>query len=115
MARPQNSSRGLFAKKRVDVPVSGGMMFEDYSTSSDLLTASGTGLKLAGGLAISGKTSYITENSTGFAFPTVAAKPSARSAAKWTFLTDSTGRNAILVNTTGTTWKFLNVTSVIPT
>lgn len=144
MARPQNSARGFFSKNKVSVndvisvAASQGIVFDDYASgASDLLTASATGLKVAGGIALSGQTSYatqnstgvklptglalsaqtsyITQNSTGFAFPAKTGLPSARSAAKWAFLTNSTGTNAVMVNTTGTTWKYLNVTTVLPT
>ena len=65
MPRPQNSPRGLFAKQRVSVPVSKGVMFEDYSTSADLLTANSTGLISAAGVKVSNKAGgQLTADST---------------------------------------------------
>lgn len=85
MSRPQNSPRGLFSKQQVETDK----------------------------IVIGPRT--IQANSTGFIFQAQAAKPTTRTAAKVTLLTNSTGQNAVLVNTTGTTWKYLSVTSVLPT
>ena len=65
MAHPQNSPRGLFAKGRVHVG-SSGVFFTGYSTTTALLDANSTSLKVTGGIQVSGKTtSKITGNSTG--------------------------------------------------
>ena len=111
---PLNSPRGLHAKKNYRVTASGGVMFDDYSTSTDLLSADANGLVVAGKVKVS-NAQAIGANSTAFVFAAAAAKPSTRSAAKWGFITNSTGENGILINTTGATWKFANVTSVLPT
>ena len=110
----RNSPRGLFAKKRFVVTPSGGVQFNDYSATVDLLTADSTGLRVAGQLRVSGQ-KRIGANSTGFIFTAAASKPAVRSASKWAFITNSTGVNGILINTTSTTWKYANVTSVLPT
>lgn len=115
MARAQNSSRGRFTKKAVDVAASGGILFSDYSTSSNLLTSNTTALVVAGQVRVN-NAKYIGANSTGFLFSVKAAKPTTRTAGyNWTFITNSTGVSGISVRTTGTTWKYLNVTSVLPT
>jgi hypothetical protein len=101
MAHPQNSPRGLFAKDRIDI-------------GSHNLTDNSTATIFSGQIQVSA-TGYIGANSSGYIFTSEAALPDARSSAKWTFITNSTGENAIAVNTTGTTWKYLNVTTVIPT
>lgn len=123
MARYQNSPRGAFSKKYIDI---GGQAIQ---------AASATGLQLPAGLALSGKTSYMTQNSTGVVFPgavqvsakkyisanstaiilsTVAAKPATDNGAAFTMISNSTGV-ALAVNSTGVTWKYLQVTSVQPT
>ena len=126
MAKPLNAPRGYHQFIRVDV---GG---------AQLTADSSNNLKLSAGLLLSGKTTEAaTQNSTGFLFPdevrlsglryvganstafkytTEAALPSTDGGNyKWTYIVDSTGRAAVAVNTTGTTWKYLNTTSVFPT
>lgn len=107
MPRPQNSPKGLFSKNSFRIV--------DASGNAITLTANSTALLLDKGIRLN-SAGYIRSNSTGFSFTAQAAKPSTRTAGyRWTFIQDSTGRCAIAVNTTGTTWKFLNVTSLIPT
>jgi hypothetical protein len=101
MARSQNSPRGLFAKWQYRVPVGKGMLFDDYSTSNNLLTANSTGLKVRGGAFIA------TNVST--ALPTSEDKGIAMQ-----LISNSTGV-ALVVNSTGTTWKYLNTTVNQPT
>ena len=113
MAHPQNSPRGLFSKPLL-IPTGKGVKFNDYSASSDLLTADSTGVVVAGKVKVSGS-KRVGANSTGFIFDAASAKPATRSSAKWGFITNTTGVNGILLNTTGTTWKYVNVTSVLPT
>ncbi len=64
VARPQNSARGNVAKAKFIIPTGGGIRADDYSTSSDLVSANSTALKLAGGLGLSGQAVYLTANST---------------------------------------------------
>lgn len=114
MAHPQNSFRGLHAKTQYRVGASG-VIFEDYSATTALLDANSTALLVAGQVRVSGA-GYIGANSTGYLFTAETAKPSTRSAGyNWAFLTNTTGVSAVMLRTTGTTWKYLNVTSVLPT
>lgn len=111
---PQNSPRGLFAKKRLVVG-SDGLAFTSYANSTSLIAANSTGLTVAGGVRLNGAR-YIRANSTAYLFTAQAAKPSTRTAGfNWTFITNSTGVNGIALRTTATTWKYVSVTSVLPT
>jgi hypothetical protein len=132
---PQTTPRGLWAGAYV--VSSDGMFFSPYSTTTALVDSNSTALLVAGGVRVSGQANamltgnstgllvagqvrvsgqkYVGANSTGFIFTAAAAKPSTRSAAKWAFITNSTGVNGISICTTGTTWKFVNVTTVLPT
>lgn len=103
--RPQNSPKGLFIKRQLGVTNSTGNVTN--------LTANSTGLVLDKQIKLS-NAQQLGANSTGFILGSRANKPATRSSAKIAQLTDSTGRNAVMVNTTGTTWKYLNVTSVLP-
>jgi hypothetical protein len=136
MARAQNSAKGRFTKKSMVVPTGGGLIFGAYgSGASNLLAGNSTGLTVAGGVRLSGQANAtltgnstglivaggvkvanqktVSANSTGWIFTAAATKPATRSAAKIAFLTNSTGKNTIMVNTTGTTWKYLYLTSAI--
>ena len=66
--RGQSSPRGLWAHSIV-IPPSGGLYHADYSKTTAILTAAASGLKLAAGLALSGETDYITQNSTALRVP----------------------------------------------
>lgn len=122
MPQPQNSPRGSFGKKKITIGDSN-------------LQANSTGIYLSAGLALSGKTAMATQNSTGVIFPdqiqinaaryinanstafivtAEATLPTTDNGAAFTIISNSTGV-AIAVNSTGTTWKYLNVTSVQPT
>ncbi len=97
----QNSPRGLFAKERIDV-------------GSNQVTGNSTALVLSQGVKIS-DAQTLTGNSTGIVHgDPEAALPSTDEGAAWTIISNSTGV-ALAINTTGTTWKYLNVTSVQPT
>ena len=112
MARAQNSARGRFQKNVIAFPTSMGVVFNAYSESSNLLTGDSTGLVVAGAVKVSNK-KYVSANSTGFIFSAAAVKPTTRSTSKWAFITNSTGVNSLAINTTGTTWKFVDMTSVL--
>jgi hypothetical protein len=112
VAHPQNSPRGLFVKNSFAIPAGKGLQFDDYSASANLLTADANGLVLAGGVKVSNQ-KLLKANSTGLILPTASAKPSTDSDSKFVLVLDSTGRANIAVNTTGTTWKYMTVTSVI--
>ena len=87
---------------------------------TDIITQNSTALFLASGLALSGEaTDIITQNSTAVALPSgltlknLTAAPGTRYApGSVVFIANSTG-NMIAVNTTGTSWTYLNVTSVL--
>jgi len=125
MAHPQSSFRGLFAKKRIDI---GANQLTGDSTSLILnagikvsnaaggaLTANSTGLIAAKGVKISNNL-MLTANSTGCVGSADAgsALPGAVSDNVFQIGSNSTG-SWLAVRTTGTTWKYLNVTAVLPT
>lgn len=135
--RPINTPRGIFVKDNIGISANSGngFYFFGYSTTTVLVSANSTGLTVAGGVKVSGQANatltgnstgvvvagavrvsnakYISANTTGFVFTAAATKPSTRSASKWAFITNSTGVNSIAVNTTGTTWKYLSLTSTL--
>ncbi len=102
MAHPQSSPFGLFAKQRIDI-------------GSSQLTYNSTGLVLSGGIKISAL-QMLTADAVGIIHGNaVAALPgSVDGGNQWTLVSNSTGV-AFAVNTTGTTWKYLNVTVLQPT
>lgn len=111
--RPQNSAKGNFAKQKIVIPVGYGVQFEDYSATADAITASASGLKFAAGIALSGQTKYLTANSTAtLIIPTVTAIPTARVVGGLAFVSNSTGK-MLAYHSTGTTWAYLNKTSVL--
>jgi len=127
MAHEQNSPRGLWAKKRIDIVGSSSDTITGNSTGIVLgagikisnqanatITGDASGIVVAGAIKISNKKS-ISANATGLILPTSAAILTTRSSCKFAVLTNSTGQNAVLINTTGTTWKYVNVTSELPT
>lgn len=85
----QNSAKGTFAKDKVTAVDTLGI------GSSQTLTEDAT----SGGLVFGNPASAIPSNDAGAALQ---------------LISNSTGV-ALAVNTTGTTWKYLNVTSVQPT
>lgn len=90
MARGQNTPRGLFLGKSIK--------------AGTVITGS-TGVYV-------NSAQYLTANSTGLVMPSRTALPSTRSSCKVVFITNSTGKNYIGINTTGTTWRYMSVTSV---
>jgi hypothetical protein len=89
-------------------------------TSAYAITQNSTGVMLKGGLALSGKatTLAITQNSTAVIFPvgirlTKVALPSGRRGPGCVVMVSNSTGNLLALNTTGTTWKYLNVTSVL--
>lgn len=93
MAHPQNSPRGLFAKRQVRLGDSSG-------NTLDLTND-------ANGLIVSG--AQFKSDSAASALP-----GNVDAGAAFRLISNSTGV-ALGVNTTGTTWKYLNVTSAQPT
>ena len=112
MTHPQNSPRGLHSKKKYEVGAEG-VIFTDYHATNALLDANSTGLLIPAQIRIGGAR-YINANSTGFVVTAEAAIPTTDEGAAFTIISNSTGV-AMAVNSTGTTWKYLNVTSVQPT
>ena len=97
---PQNSPRGLFSKKQVDIAEDGGVYVHDYSTNTAVVAANSTGPIFAGQMTFTDAASSLPGN--------VDAGIAVR------LVSNSTGV-AIALNTSGTAWKFLNVTSAQPT
>jgi hypothetical protein len=98
---PQNSPRGLFVKSGA------------ISLGGQSVTGNSTGMTLAGGLALSGKTKFLTANSTATVIiPTVTTKPAARVVGGLCFVSNSTGK-MLAYHSTGTTWKYASATSVL--
>ena len=134
---PQNSPRGLFAKNKVlvgnaglaltgdstAISVSGGVRLSGNSTG--LITHNSTGTLVANGAIESGGaiTSAGNVSINGFSIAggsTALTGPDAALPGDWStgsinFGVHSTGAGYIAVRTTGTTWKYLNVTVDIPT
>lgn len=88
-----------------------GIRLSDGTNTLDL-SVDASGLIVPGQVTLN-SSKYISANSTGFIFQHAAAVPSTRSSAKLIQLTDSTG-TAFVINQTGTTWAYLNTTSVRP-
>ena len=84
----------------------------DGTGNDTVITNDSDGLSLDGALTLSDD-KYINANSTGFFFEFATSVPSTRSDAKFLQITDSTG-TAFVINQTGTTWVYLNTTSVRP-
>jgi hypothetical protein len=98
---PQNSPRGLFIKAT------------SLQVGTQVISGNTTGLTLAGGLALSGKSKFMTANSTATVIiPTVTTKPAARVVGGLCFVSNSTGK-MLAYHSTGTTWKYASATSVL--
>ena len=108
---PQSSPRGLWARSAIQVD---DVYFNDYSVNTSLLSDDSTGLVLAGGVKVS-DARYITANSTAYTLTAESSLPgNVDGGAAFTLISNSTGV-ALAVNSTGTDWKYLNVTSAQPT
>jgi hypothetical protein len=114
--RPQNSLRGSFTKQWLVIPTGSthGIIFSDYNPTTPLIKGNSTGIVVNGRVKVN-NAQTIGANSTGFILSSQTTKPATRTAAKIALITNSTGVTALAVNTTGQTWKYFNVTSVIPT
>lgn len=106
-----NKANGYITGDTTGVVLNAGLKVSNKANA--VLTGNSTGIVTNAQIKVANKL-YFSANSTGFIFGTKTAAPSARSSAKVAFLTNSTGANAVMVNTTGTTWKYLNVTTVLP-
>lgn len=101
MARSQGTPRGRMVK--------GAFAIGSYG-----LTTNSTGIVFSGGVKLS-SAQGLSGNSTGIIFNNPeAALPETDNGAAITLISNSTGV-ALAVNSTGTTWKYLNVTSIQPT
>jgi len=130
MARAQNSPRGLFAKDRVDV---GAQQLTDGTTylnlnngvrisgaAGGLLTAAASYLNVPVGIRIGGAagglltaTAALLNVPAALQLTATAVNSTARiGPGAMRFVSQSTGK-MIMLNTTGTTWTYLNVTSVL--
>ena len=81
-----------------------------------VMTGNATAVVFNGGVKIS-NAQTITANSTAYIFTSESALPGnvALTGAGLAMIQDSTGRVALAINSSGTTWKYLNVTTKIPT
>ena len=117
--------------------LSGGIALSGEET--DVITQDSTAVIVAGGITLSGQASslaitqdatavsvpgqlkvggarYVGGNSTAYLFTAEAALPETDGGTfKWTFIVNSTGVAGIAINTTGTTWKYVRMTSEINT
>lgn len=125
MARPQNSPRGLFSKSSLAIGAatitanstgvalfSGGVKVSNLAT----LTGNSTGnLVLSGGVKLN-NVQTLRANSTGSLVvgAPLAAKPSNDQGIAFGIVSNTTGVG-IVVNSTGTTWKWLSTTATQPT
>jgi hypothetical protein len=125
MAHPQGTNRGYIAKQRIDVgkaqstyDSTGNVKFNAglaLSGGSDVITQDSTGnVAITDGIKISGQTSAVTQSANGLIIPVVTSAPTGRvHNGTIAVLQNSTGQ-AVMLNTTGTTWKYLNVTDAQP-
>jgi len=85
------------------------------SGRTEVITQDASGVNLPGAISLSGQSGLITQSSTGVVLPTVTTIPSARAGnGTLSVISDSTGQ-CVVINQTGTTWVYLNITSVRPT
>ena len=100
---------GLLTATATELVLPGGVKVSN--AVGGLLTANATDLLCPGGVRISGAR-ILRANSTGFVAATVeTALPETDNGAAFTVISNSTGV-ALAINTTGTTWKYLSVTSI---
>ena len=82
---------------------------------ANAITQNSTALILPGQVQVNAAR-YIGGNSTGYLFTSEAAAPDTDGGDyKWTLIVNSTGVAGIAINTTGTTWSFVRMTSEINT
>lgn len=126
MAHPQTTPRGVWAAKKylvgsseitfdsTGLVLSAGIKISD--AAGGVLTANATELILPGAIKIS-NVYALSADSTGIVFDDpIAGLPGAiDGGAQLAGILNSTGNFAIGINTTGTDWKFLLTTSILPT
>jgi len=116
----QNSPRGLFIKQNIGIAEGGGLFLDDYSTRTAALTASTTGVQFAGGIKLSatskglisasGPGLSLVGSSIVFSAPGGSIPGNVDRGGGVTIMSNSTGV-ALCLNTTGTTWRYIEVTS----
>jgi len=113
--RAQNPAKGLLTKNRYKLSAGGQIWAGDYSTSAKALDFDSTGLVLAGGVKVSNKQT-LTADSTGIVFgnPVSSLPGSVDGGVQVAAGSNSTGV-FLAINSTGTTWKYFNVTVNQPT
>ena len=103
--KPQMYFRGLVTTRKLIIGSSGNTAGLTVDSTAVLLSV---GVKLNNSQTLTGNSTAIVHGNP------ESALPSTDNGAAWTIISNSTGV-AVAVNTTGTTWKYLNVTSVQPT
>jgi len=105
MAHPQTTPRGVIAARLIQL--------NDTSGNSTNLTQDSTGVVLSGGVKLN-SARIITANSTAYTLTAESVLPgNVDGGVAFTIVSNSTGV-AMAVNTSGTTWKYLNVTTKQP-
>lgn len=92
-----------------------GLRLSDGTNTVDV-GADANGMTVAGKITLNSANSglSLSANTTGYIPEAVSAVPSTNTDALLTFISNSTG-NYAAINQTGTTWYYLNVTTVAPT
>ena len=117
MSHPQNSARGLLAKELIELTNATltAATVTTLTVGDATITDGGTDIQFSTGIDLSGGKRYIRGNTTGLMVEPIAAIPTAKDAGACFAVVSNSSGVAIVVNTTGTTWKYLNVTSIQPT
>jgi hypothetical protein len=115
VGRAQNAAKGGFQKQKITLVDSGQIYFTDYSNTTAVMTADSTGAVFEAGIKISDKQG-LTANSTGLVFgnPDGSLPGNVDNGVLFGLISNSTGV-AAFINSTGTTHKYLNVTTLQPT
>ena len=113
--RAQNAAKGFFQKQKVVIIEGGELYFADYSNTTAAMTGDATGVVFEAGIKISDKQG-LTANSTGLIFgnPDGSLPGNVDNGVLFGLISNSTGV-AAFINSTGTTHKYLNVTTLQPT
>lgn len=107
------ASSNAITQNSTAVTIPDGLYLSAQSTNPT--TQNSTGVLFAGQVRVGGQR-YVGGNTTGYLFTTEAGLPATDGGNyKWTFVVNSTGVAGIAVNTTGTTWKYVRMTSDINT
>jgi hypothetical protein len=115
VGRAQNSAKGSFQKQKITLIASGEIFFSDYSDVTSVMTGDTTGVVFEAGIKIS-DAQGLTANSTGLVFvnPDTTLPGNVDNGVLIGLISNSTGV-AAFINSTGTTHKYLNVTTLQPT